>query len=678
MPQAEYIQVIVPVRLDQAFTYRVPEGLRGRVGVGARVKVRLGPRLTDAVVVATGVTPDLDPARIRDIAGLEEGLEPITPEEIRLWLFISDYYLCTQGEVFKCAYPSGKIRSEETAARARERAEASQQKLLSAARERVARLEAEMTAVRSRTDEALAGLTERAVKTRQKLLEARDARLGRLQEVLDAARATLAGAEGSRVEGEGRGLQAAGMNPVGEGGLQPPAFPLDKNETNAVSELTHALQSGKPILLQGGPAARHECYNALIAETLAQGQSALMLVPEVAMTEAFEAAAKGSFGAQTLLFHSRETTARRRKMADALRAGGPRLLIGTRSALFLPFRDLGLVIVDEEQDRSYKQDSPAPRYNARDCAIVLAGIHGAPIVLGSATPSLESLYNCSVGRYTPVRLEEAPLTPSDGRLRIIDTAAERRKRGMKGSFSIKLIDEIRHTLEQGGPVLLIRLWGDLGPTLEETRALFPDANVQPLTEEVPAAGIRIATLAQTKRLSFAEGSLVALLQADPIFGAQDFRADERAAQLLIRYREHCAAGTFVIQTSRAAHPVFQDLLAGRDPAPALLQERKDFGYPPFTRIIDLRLDDPNPKRLKLMGDLLTRRLQETLRPGVGLGSPVRLEGPFETAEGESTLRVILAKDRRFPERKRALKGAVDDFARERRYAGFIHLDVDPE
>lgn len=461
------------------------------------------------------------------------------------------------------------------------------------------------------------------------------------------------------------------MNPAGEGSLHAPA--------SCAGELLQALQAGKPVLLQGSGAARFDAYRDLIARTLSCGRTVLMLVPEVALTAAFEAAVPAQFGARTLIFHSRETTVQRRKIADALRSGGPQLLVGTRSALFLPFRDLGLLLVDEEQDRSYKQDSPAPRYNARDCAVVLAGIHGARIVLGSAAPSLESLHNVSVGRYTGVRLSDpAELQTADGRLRIIDTAAERRKRGMKGSFSIKLIDEIRRTLGQGGPVFLIRLWGDLGPTLEETRALFPDAEVLPLTEDAPASGIRVCTLAQTKRLSFAQGSLVALLQADPIFGARDFRADERAYQLLSRYRAHCAAGTFVIQTGRSGHPVFQDLLAARDPAPELLAERKEFAYPPFSRLIDLRLDDANPKRLALMASALERCLRDTLHPAAGPGGPVRLEGPFETGPDERTLRVILSKDRRLPERKQALKAAVDEFARERKYAGFIHLDVDPE
>ncbi len=727
---ARYVKVIVPVRLDRVLTYRVPEALYDAAGIGARVKVRLGPRLTDAVVCETDVTPDIDPGRIHDIAGVDEGLERITPEEIRLWRFIADYYLCTQGEVFKCAYPSGKIRSEETAARVRERAEASRRKMEGAARERVAKLEAEMDAVRNRTEEALAGLTDKAVKTRQKLIENRDARLSRLEEALTAARAALKsmGESGASLGAGGSALRDAGKNPSGEckqfEGALPPTIPRGSRATDiaygsvppsagrsgerllsatadAPKPLQQALQTGKPVLLQGSAPDRFETYETLVADTLMIGRTALMLVPEIALTEAFETRLSERFGAAVLVFHSQETTARRRKIADALRTDGPHFLIGTRSALFLPYHGLDLIIVDEEQDRSYKQDSPAPRYNARDCAVVLGGIHGARVLLGSAAPSLESLYNCATRRYTGVQLPGPPVIPGKTgnrnrwpvgaghdntpaqaeRLRIIDTAAERRKRGMKGSFSIKLMDEINYTLAQGRTAYLIRLWGDLAPTVEEARGLFPDAEVLPLTEapeDQTEARILVGTLAQTKRLAFAEGSLVALLQADPILGAQDFRADERAFQLLSRYREHCAAGTFVIQTARSAHPVFQDLLEGRDPAPELMEERRAFGYPPYSRIVDICLDDPNPKRLALMGRALGGRLKTALRPGVGLDSPVRIEGPFETAENRQVLRVILAKDRSFPERKKALKTAVDDFIAERKYNGFIHLDVDPE
>lgn len=671
---ARYVKVIVPVRLDRVLTYSVPESLSGKVGIGSRVKVRLGPRLTDAVVCLTDVTPDIDPQRIHAIEGVDEGLERITPEEIRLWQFIADYYLCSQGEVFKCAYPSGKIRSEETAARVRERAEASRRKLQEAARERVAKLEAEIEAVRVRTQEALSKLGEKAVKTREKLTANRDARLERLEEALAHARAAIVNMEaGTASRPDGDAADCAEKKPA------EPSEPLSE-----------ALTKGKPVLLQGPAGERSEVYLSLIAETLARGRTALMLVPEIALTEEFEARLSLRFGEAVLVFHSQETTARRRKIADALRKEGPHFLIGTRSALFLPYRGLDLVIVDEEQDRSYKQDSPAPRYNARDCAVVLGGIHGARILLGSAAPSLESLYNCATRRYTGVRLPERrkPSPAQAERLRIIDTTAERRKRGMRGQFSLKLTDEINYTLAQGRTAYLIRLWGDLTPTVEEARGLFPGVTVLPLTEAgtagetAPETGtegrILVGTLSQTKRLPFAEGSLVVLLQADPILGAQDFRADERAFQLLSRYREHCAAGTFVIQTARSSHPVFLDLLEGRDPAPELMEERRAFGYPPYSRIIDICLDDPNPKRLALMGRLLSDRLAAALRPAADPDSPVRVEGPFSPGEGRLVLRVILAKDRSFPNRKKALKEAVDAFVADRKYTGFIHVDVDPD
>ena len=649
----EYIQVIVPLKLDWCPTYRVPEKWHGSLQVGDRVKVRVGPRLTDAIVSRTGVSPDIDPARIHDIVAREEGLERITPEEIRLWQFIADYYLCTLGEVFKCAYPSGKIRSEETAAKARERAETSRRKLMEAALQRISKLEAEIEDVKRRTEEALAKLTDRGVKTRAKLTANRDARLARLQEAIDKTRSLL----------DTPDKKTAGSD-----------APL--RETDTVPEaLWDALKAGKPVLLQGPSPVRYDCYMKLLADTLARQRTALLLVPEIALTESFEDGMKARFGSCTLVFHSRETTVQRRKIADRLRDPGPHLLIGTRSALFLPFHNLGLVIVDEEQDRSYKQDSPAPRYNARDCAVVLAGIHGADVLLGSGAPSLESLYNCNIRRYTGVTLEPDVRPVREGRLLVIDTVSERRKRGMKGSFSIKLLDQIRYTLDQGGNVYLIRLWGDTSQTVEETRALFPELAVSGMEED---GLIRIGTLAQTKSLTFEEGSLVAILQADPILGAQNFRADERAFQLFERYREHCAAGTFVIQTSRSGHPVFQDLLSGRHPWEGLMEERKDFAYPPYSRIIDIDIEDGNPKRLVLMSRLLAEDLNRALCPTVGIGGPVRVEGPYERSDHGRTLRVILVKDRQFPERKKRLHEAVASFTRERKYVGFIHLDVDPE
>ena len=141
-------------------------------------------------------------------------------------------------------------------------------------------------------------------------------------------------------------------------------------------------------------------------------------------------------------------------------------MLGTRSSIFLPHHDLGVVIVDEEHDSSYKQDAPAPRYNGRDTALMLAKLNRADVVLGSATPSLESLYNCKTGKMAYVRLSERYFGAEDSDVEIIDTIAERRKRGMKGSFSYKLIERINKVLSDGGQILLLRARRAYSPAVQ--------------------------------------------------------------------------------------------------------------------------------------------------------------------------------------------------------------------
>lgn len=204
-----------------------------------------------------------------------------------------------------------------------------------------------------------------------------------------------------------------------------------------------------------------EIYLKLAQETLAMGKNVLYLVPEIALSRQLEDRISETFP-ELLVFHSGETMSRKREVATVLRhAGEPAegkgyVVLGTRSAIFLPHKNLGLVIVDEEHDTSYKQDSPAPRYNGRETAIMMAKIFGANVILGSATPSLESLYNCSVGRYGLVTLNKRFYDAADSDIEIIDTIAERRKNGMIGNFSRKLIEHIGKCLGEQRQVLILR------------------------------------------------------------------------------------------------------------------------------------------------------------------------------------------------------------------------------
>ena len=206
----------------------------------------------------------------------------------------------------------------------------------------------------------------------------------------------------------------------------------------AAAKIRESFSSGKTALLSGVTGSgKTEIYLTLAREAISKGRSVLFLVPEIALSRQIEERVLQKIPG-VLTCHSGITPAKRRNVAARVRAGGTYMVLGTRSALFLPHRNLGLIIVDEEHDTSYKQDSPAPRYNARETAIMLAKIHGANVLLGSATPSLESLYNARAGIFTEVLLPERYHGGQDSNVVIIDTSAERRKRGMVGDISLQL------------------------------------------------------------------------------------------------------------------------------------------------------------------------------------------------------------------------------------------------
>ena len=237
---------------------------------------------------------------------------------------------------------------------------------------------------------------------------------------------------------------------------------LSAAQEEAYSKIKEIFYKGKPALLHGVTGSgKTEIYMKLAQETLERGKNVLYLVPEIALSRQLEDRISETFP-ELLVFHSGETMSRKREAATVLRhAGAPSkgkgyVVLGTRSAIFLPHKDLGLVIVDEEHDTSYKQDSPAPRYNGRETAIMMAKIFGANVILGSATPSLESLYNCSVGRYGLVTLNKRFYDAADSDIEIIDTIAERRKNGMIGNFSRKLIEHIGKCLGEQRQVLILR------------------------------------------------------------------------------------------------------------------------------------------------------------------------------------------------------------------------------
>lgn len=449
-------------------TGSVTERDKEQVRVGDRVRVNFAGKEYVGVVSMADAGKQAEEMgivdKVKPILGMAEGLEPVTKEEIELWRQIAEYYLCTVGEVYKAAYPAQKVEKEVVQARQEalkvEREEKNRTKIA----DKIKRLEeraekkAELAAKARKSESRERYLAEK---------EMLEGEIGLLVRELTSTVGELCRTTGS-VTGYGDSVTYhQDEEPIGGSIIETSEgtekeISLSAAQEEAYSKIKEIFAKGKPALLHGVTGSgKTEIYLKLAQETLAMGKNVLYLVPEIALSRQLEDRISETFP-ELLVFHSGETMSRKREVATVLRhAGEPAegkgyVVLGTRSAIFLPHKNLGLVIVDEEHDTSYKQDSPAPRYNGRETAIMMAKIFGANVILGSATPSLESLYNCSVGRYGLVTLNKRFYDAADSDIEIIDTIAERRKNGMIGNFSRKLIEDIGKCLGEQRQVLILR------------------------------------------------------------------------------------------------------------------------------------------------------------------------------------------------------------------------------
>ena len=738
----KYLKVILPLKLDWEPCYSVLPGTEGGVpSVGTRVSVRFAGRQYVGVVSESDVAPDIELTKIQRIIRVEDGISPVTEAEMRLWRFVSDYYLCPVGEVYKAAYPSLKNDGEMIRSRERLRAE-----------ERLRRMNAALAAKRERLEAAVErrrAMYEKAVRpeTRKKYLEA----LTKAENELNALPLEIVAQDDSRSY------------------TRLPLPSLSLAQQTCLEQIRGFFSKKSPVLLDGVTGSgKTEVYISLAANVLDSGGSVLYMIPEIAVSKQLGNRLKEVFGNQLALFHSGMSASARSLAVEKVRMGNC-IVLGTRSSVFLPFMDLGLVIVDEEHDNSYKQETPAPRYSGRDTAMMLARFHGADLLLGTATPSLESLYNCRTGRLAKVMLRERYFGDDRTVVEIVNTAEERRKRGMKGSFSYKLIDRMKEALKGGGQILLLRSrksyspavqcsrcgkiprcphcdvslswhrdegrlkchycgWnqpfnavcpdcgGHLEPlgagtqrVVEEVSMLFPDARVARIDGDMisGSAGeeavirdfsqglidILVGTQIVTKGFDFARLSLVAVLQADSLLGFQDFRADEKALQILEQFRGRVGRrgqrGLFLIQTATPEHPVYKYVASEQrsdDLAETILAERFAFGYPPFSRIIQITLRDSDEGSATSLAAALAR----AIRSEFGISGLVRNQadqvsvlGPYAPAVDKVSnlyirlIRVSMMKNQTLMDNKRRLASLVSDFGKENRCSAQLSLDVDP-
>ena len=706
-----YVSVILPVKYGGEISYFLPKNFE--VFVGSRVRVDFAGKIYTGVVrkflsqeEIPSHTPDGKEINYKPVLAVEE-LPAVLLQEMELWEKVAQYYMCTVGEVYKAAYPALQVKQE-------------------------------------------------SVKPRKKV-----------EDFLKAVQ------DGKDVAQEKNIPQLSGV--------QQKAFEEIKGSFEAAP--------GKPVLLRGVTGSgKTEIYISLALECLRQGKSVLYMVPEIAISKQLQGRLKKVFGERLLTFHSKQTAAEKARIhkilvynaANALRGGeksSPQaeqteicreensavVVLGTRSSLFLPYSNMGLVIVDEEHDSSYKQTEPAPRYQAKDTAIMLAQIHGCNVLLGSATPSFESEYNCLVKRFALVELKEKFYGGEEPQVEIIDTVYAYKTRQMVGNFSQKLINEIKRTVGQGYQVLVFRNRRSYSPVVEcgecgeiprcphcnvhlsyhkynntlrchyceyiaqftgvckhcgtasfkykgagtekleeELAALLPQARIARFDADITkskreeeqvikdfAAGeidILVGTQMISKGFDFEKLKLVAVLQADTILGVQDFRADEKAVQLLSqlmgRTGRRGEKGKIIIQTSQKEHPVLLGLQGGKTDAAELvspltgqlLGERKQYGFAPFVRMVKIVVKHADAAKLD--------ELCQSVKRGIE-GSPElqykELTGPFtpqpDKIRGEwiKCFYIKFARDSRLVKNKEYLGRCIAKI----KGSQSIILDVDP-
>ena len=464
-----YADIILPVAVKGRFTYSIPEHLAGKVKPGVRTEVQFGnKRLYSGIICRVhDKTPDLK--NIRPLMDITDP-EPVANEfQLKFWNWISEYYMCTEGEVMNAAVPSAMLPEGITNSPMPERYKPREETFIILARQF--------------TDEELNVILDK-LKKAPKQAELFNSYLfltayTSASDVIPVRKSLLLKESGSTpdtiISLEKKGVLRSVSVEVGrlknyDKQSEPPRELSDIQKT-AFDSIKKYFKEKDIVLLHGVTSSgKTEIYIHLIAEQLRQGKQVLYMLPEIALTTQIIMRLQKHFGAVTGVYHSRFNDQEKveiwKRVADKNTETGYRLILGVRSSVFLPFSNLGLVIVDEEHDGSYKQHDPAPRYHARDSAIVLAGLHGAKVVLGSASPSIESYHNAATGKYGLTELKERFGLIKLPEIIVANTREAYRKKLMVSHFTPELLNAIDGALGRNEQIILFQNRRGFSPYIE--------------------------------------------------------------------------------------------------------------------------------------------------------------------------------------------------------------------
>lgn len=460
-----YADIILPLPLDSLFTYSVPDSLAGRVGQGVRVLVPFGKSKTyvGLVVRTHNNKPDF---KVKDISVVMDDAPVVNSVQLELWRWMADYYLSSVGDVMNAALPSG-LKSEDG---------------YTAKTETYVSLAPEYR-------------NERAIHVALDMLKRAEAQRKVFETFLTLSHwDTISGdrcaesvAEVSRDElmNESHGTSAAFRNLVvrkflntyereigrlNHGGDPHPELikPLNEAQQTAYNDIVFSFLKKDVVLLHGVTSSgKTEIYIHLISQAIERHQQVLYLLPEIALTVQIRQRLQRVFGNRLGIYHSKYSDAERVEIWKKQLSATPYdVILGARSAVLLPFTNLGLVIIDEEHETSFKQQDPAPRYHARSVAIMLARKYGAKVLLGSATPSLESWNNAHTGKFGLVSLTHRYNDIQLPEIEVVDIKDLQHRRMMNGPFSPRLMAAVRTALDNGEQAILFQNRRGFAPMIE--------------------------------------------------------------------------------------------------------------------------------------------------------------------------------------------------------------------
>ena len=445
--------------LDGVFTYSVPQSLEGQVRVGVRVLVPFGRSKTYVGIVdKSSVNYQLSDVKYKDVLQVLDASPILTDCQLRLWQWISDYYMSPIGEVYKAALPSG-LKAEDgyrpkTELYIRLTPKFRSEQALHIALDMLQRAPSQQKAFIDFLDLALSNEDYLAGITRDELLNQ-----GHTLATITAL--------------VKRGLLETFEQEVGRlnhGGEPHPERikTLSLAQQDAYNQIQFAFLKKNVTLLHGVTSSgKTEIYIHLIQQALEKQQQVLYLLPEIALTVQMMDRLQRIFGNRLGIYHSKYSDAERVEIWQKQLSAHPYdVILGARSAVFLPFQRLGLVIVDEEHETSYKQQDPAPRYHARDTAIVLAQMMGAKVLLGTATPSTETYHNAQTGKYGLVELKERYQGILLPEIQVVDIKDLQHRKMISGPFSPQLLLKVREALERGEQAILFQNRRGYAPMIE--------------------------------------------------------------------------------------------------------------------------------------------------------------------------------------------------------------------